>query len=76
MKKVLIIILYILLTSFTYEPFYKVRQFHVKMVGEAQVEKFEKQYPQITRNHEVYVAYLSIFYKGNEDEYINLILKN
>lgn len=76
MKKVLIIILCILLTSFTYEPFYKVRQFHVKMVGEAQVEKFEKQYPQITRNHEVYVAYLSIFYEGNEDEYMNLILKN
>ena len=76
MKKILIILLCVLSTSFKYEPFYNVRQFHVKMVGETKVERFEKQYPQITRNHEVYVAYLGIFYTGHEDEYMKLILTN
>lgn len=49
------------------------RDFHVSIVGEEKVEQFESKFPQIVKDEAVYIAYLQRYYKGHEDEFINLM---
>ena len=72
LKKIILLLLGVLFLSSTSQPD-RVREFHVKMVGEQNVEKFEHKFPQITSDKAVYIAYLSIYYNGHEDEYIRLM---
>ena len=48
------------------------RDFHVSIVGEEKVEQFESKFPQIVKDEAVYIAYLQRYYKGHEDEFIDL----
>lgn len=48
-------------------------KFHTKMEGEENVEKFHKKWKNIVSNREVYIAYLQKYYKGNENEFMELI---
>ena len=57
------------------QPYNSAREFHIKVVGRLEVEKFERQYPQVVNDRPVYMAYLQKYYKGNEDEFI-LLLKS
>ena len=49
------------------------RDFHVSIVGEEKVEQFESKFPQIVKDEAVYIAYLQRYYRGHEDEFINLM---
>lgn len=71
MKYILITFLFILLVSFYKKD--DARDFHVKVVGIEEVRKFELRFPKIAYNRPVYVAYLQKYYKGHEDEFINLL---
>jgi hypothetical protein len=59
------------MTSFA--PYNSAHDFHVKIVGEAEVERFESKFPFISSDEAVYIAYLRKYYKGHEDDYINLM---
>lgn len=72
MKNFLILLLFILCTSFN--SYNDAKEFHKRVVSSEEVEKFEKKFPQIVNNRPVYIAYLHKFYRGNEDEYC-LMLK-
>ena len=37
------------------------------------VEQFESKFPQIVKDEAVYIAYLQRYYRGHEDEFINLM---
>lgn len=69
--KYLLAILLITLTSFA--PINTAYDFHVKIVGKEKVEQFESRFPYIVNDEAVYVAYLQQYYKGHEDDFINLI---
>lgn len=73
MKYIILLLLVLLFSSFNLCN--DAREFHVGVVGEEQVEQFEKKYPQIINKREVYVAYLQRYYKGNEDAFIILLRK-
>lgn len=73
MRKILITIVAILCLSM--QPYNSAREFHIKMVGKLEVEKFERQHPQVANNRAVYMAYLQKYYRGNENEFI-LLLKS
>ncbi len=73
MKQVLLLLLGLLFLSWSSLINDDVREFHVKVAGEHQVEKFEKKFPQITSNKSVYIAYLGKYYNGHEDAYARLL---
>ena len=72
MKNILIILLFFLFTSFN--SYNDAKEFHIRIVGIEEVEKFEAKFPQIVNSRHVYVAYLGKYYRGNEDAYC-LMLK-
>lgn len=72
MKNFLIILLFLLCTSFSLHN--DARDFHIRVVGIEEVEKFEAKFPQITIDRSVYIAYLGKYYRDNEHEYC-LMLK-
>lgn len=49
------------------------RDFHISIVGTEQVEQFETKFPCIVKDEAVYIAYLQRYYRGHEDEFINLM---
>ena len=49
------------------------RDFHISIVGTEQVEQFETKFPYIVNDEAVYIAYLQKYYRGHEDEFINLM---
>jgi hypothetical protein len=73
MKRVLLLLLGLLFLSFNQEPFNDAREFHVKIVGEPAVEKFEREFPNLTSDRTVYISYLGKYYIGHEDAYIRLL---
>lgn len=76
MKRVLLLLLGLLFLSFNPYPFNNPRDFHVKIVGEQAVEKFERKFPMITSDRTVYVVYLGKYFTGHEDAYIRLLNDN
>lgn len=74
MKHFILIIILIVLVSFANDVS-DAERFHVKIVGKEQVREFKKKHPNIVANRDVYVAYLSKYYNGNEDEYVKLLKK-
>lgn len=73
MKNILIILLFLLFTSF--ESHDMVRDFHVKMVGTKEVKKFEVNFPQIVSNRYVYIAYLEKYCKRDMNGYCSILIK-
>lgn len=53
----------------------EVRDFHIKQVGIEEVIHFEQKFPMIINDRAVYIAYLQKYYRNNEDEFMNLIIK-
>lgn len=72
MKNFLIILSFLLFTSFN--SYNDTREFHTRVVGIEEVEKFETKFPQIVKDRNVYIAYLGRYYRDNENEY-SLILR-
>lgn len=71
MKKLLILLVFLLTTSFN--PCNRIHDFHVDIVGEEQVKVFEKEHPQIVANDKVYIAYLQQYYNLGDNQFINLL---
>lgn len=67
MKNFLIVLSFLLFTSFN--SYNDAREFHIRVVGIEEVEKFETKFPQITVDRSVYIAYLGKYYRDNENEY-------
>ncbi len=71
MKHLLIFLLVLLMSATKVDN--TPRDFHVSIVGEEKVEQFESKFPQIVKDAAVYIAYLQRYYRGHEDEFINLM---
>lgn len=69
MKYLLIFLLFIITSVYNY-PINYPRKFHVNVIGNEEVIKFENKYPEIVKNKKVYIAYLNRYYS---DEYVNLL---
>lgn len=67
-----LIIALIVLVSFANDAS-DAERFHIKVAGKEQVREFKEKHPKIVADRDVYVAYLSRSYNGNEDEYAKLI---
>lgn len=71
MKYILIFLLVMLISATRVED--SPRDFHISIVGTEQVEQFETKFPYIVNDEAVYIAYLQRYYRGHEDEFINLM---
>ena len=69
--KYITVLLFLLLTSFA--PMNRVEDFHTKIVGKEKVSQFKSKFPYIVKDEAVYIAYLQRYYKGHEDDFINLM---
>ena len=72
------IIINFIIISITSKPHklfkYKLRDFHIEVVGEDSVKEFHRVFPFIVSDDYVYLAYLQgEFYKLNPQQIINLI---
>lgn len=71
MKYIIILITFILMSSF-----YTVNdteEFHIKIEGKENVERFKEKHKNIVKDRAVYIAYLQKYYRGNENEFISLL---
>ena len=72
------IIINFIVISITPKPYklfkYKLRDFHVEVIGEDSVKEFHRVFPFIVSDDYVYLAYLQReYYKSNPQQIINLI---